>query len=121
MATWPTTLPAPLVAGYQISPGDQTIRTAMEAGAARVRRRTRARNDQVNASWLLTEDQLAILREWFDDDVDGIAGGSAWFAVNLPVGSGTRRAAVEARFIGPISQAVPAGLLWRVSATLETR
>lgn len=120
MATWPATLPVPLVEGYQLNPGDQTIRTEMEVGAARVRRRTSARNDRVAAAWLLTEVQLDTLRDWFDNATTGIAGGAAWFTVALAVGTGTRQAAVEARFIGAL-QCAPAGPYWRVSATLEVR
>lgn len=120
MATWPSTLPNPLAAGYQLSAGDQTLRTDMETGSARVRRRTTARNDRVAVSWLLTEAQLDILRDWFDNASTGIAGGAAWFNVNLAVGTGTRQAAVEARFVGPISAAVD-GPYWRVSAQLEVR
>lgn len=120
MATWPTTLPAPLLEGYALNPGDQTIRTDMESGAPRVRRRTTARNDKVNASWMLTEAQLDTLRDWFDDASTGIAGGSAWFTVALAVGTGTRQASVEARFVGPF-QAAPVGQLWRVTASLEVR
>lgn len=120
MATWPSTLPAPLAAGYQLNPGDQTLRTEMEVGSARVRRRTTARNDRVNVSWLLTETQLDALRDWFDDATTGLAGGSAWFTVTLAVGTGTRQAAVEARFVGPFTAAADSQY-WRVQATLETR
>ena len=35
MATWPTTLPAPMAQGYGIDPVDPVIRTDMEVGAAR--------------------------------------------------------------------------------------
>jgi len=120
MATWPATLPAPTVQGYQLNPGDQTLRTDMEVGSARVRRRTYARNDRVSASWVLTEAQLDTLRDWFDDDTTGIAGGSAWFTVTLAVGTGTRQASVEARFVGPLAVAADSQY-WRVTATLETR
>ena len=120
MATWPSTLPIPLAEGYALNPGDQTIRTDMEVGAARVRRRTHARNDRVNVSWLLTEAQLDTLRDWFDDATTGIAGGSAWFTVTLAVGTGTRQASVEARFVGPL-QVVAVGPYWKVAGTLETR
>jgi len=120
MATWPSTLPAPLASGYAIAPGDQTIRTDMEVGSPRVRRRTTARNDKVTVSWVLSEAQFDTLRDWFDDDSTGIAGGSAWFTVLLAVGTGTTHASVEARFEGPF-KADRDGNYWRVSATLETR
>jgi hypothetical protein len=120
MSTWPTSLPIPLASGYQINPGDQTLRTEMEVGTPRVRRRTTARNDRVAVSWLLTEAQFDAFRDWFDDATTGIAGGSAWFTVALAVGTGTRQASVEARFAGPFTAAVDAQY-WRVTATLEVR
>jgi hypothetical protein len=120
MATWPSTLPAPLASGYQLNPGDQTLRTDMEVGSPRVRRRSFARNDRVSVSWLLSETQLDTLRDWFDDATTGIAGGSAWFTVSLAVGTGTRLASVEARFVGPFTAAVDSQY-WRVNATLELR
>ena len=66
MQAYPSTLPAPLVSGYTLSPVDQTVRTDMEVGAARVRRRTRARNDLIDVSFLLTAAQMDEFREWFD-------------------------------------------------------
>ena len=120
MASWPTTLPLPLAAGYQLNPGDQTIRTDMEVGSARVRRRSFARNDRVAVSWLMSETQLDTLRDWFDDATTGVAGGSAWFTVALAVGTGSRTASVEARFVGPFTAAADQQY-WRVTATLEVR
>ena len=50
MATWPATLPSPVKASYAINMQDQTVRTDMEAGNPRVRRRTAARIDLINLS-----------------------------------------------------------------------
>ena len=118
MATWPTNLPAPL-ANYSLDPVDQTIRTDMESGAARTRRRTSARNDKVTANWLLTDAQLNIFRDWFED-TDGAAGGAAWFTVNLLIGN-TGFTSVEARFVGPFKCTYAPVMHWNVSAELEVR
>jgi len=120
MATWPDTLPNPTASGYQINPGDQTVRTDMEVGSPRVRRRTTARNDRVSTSWKLTDDQLDTLRDWFDDASTGIAGGSAWFTVSLAVGGNTLLESKEARFVGPLT-AAREDAHWHVTATLEVR
>jgi hypothetical protein len=92
----------------------------MEVGAPRVRRRTTARNDKVSVSWLLTDAQLDILRDWFDDAAAGIAGGAAWFTVDLAVGGNTLLESKEARFEGPF-KAARMDLSWSVSATMEVR
>lgn len=117
MATWPSTLPPrPLATGYQIAPEDQTVRTDMEAGLARVRRRTRARNDRITAELVFSAEQFAAFRAWFDADT-GAAGGAAWFT-GLELSLGDRNA-IEARFT-KAWQSTPAGPgLWRVSAEFE--
>lgn len=120
MAIWPTTLPRPSASGYAVKPIDQSIRTDMEVGAARSRRRTTARNDKVSASWTMTDAQLAIFRTWFDDAAAGAAGGSAWFTVSLPIGT-TGLVSVTARFTRAPEIAHIAGLNWSVTAELEVR
>ena len=94
------------------------MRTDMEVGAPRVRRRTRARNDHLNVTWTFDAVQMQTFRNWFDDDL-GAAGGAAWFT--LPVRLGEAGVVdLECRFIGPV-QADYVGDVWRVSARLEVR
>lgn len=119
MATWPSTLPRPKVDGYQLAPVDPTLRSDMEVGAARARRRTAARNDQVAVSWLFTDAEMAAFRAWFDDAA-GAAGGPAWFTgIGLALGNGI--VASEARFAGIWQASAVPGLNWQVSARLEVR
>lgn len=119
MATWPATLPNIKLAGYSLTPVDPSIRTDMESGAARSRRRTKARNDKTTPEWVMTDAQFAIFRTWFDDDA-GAAGGSAWFAINAAIGTGGV-VSVQARFIGAFKSSALGALRWRVSAELEIR
>jgi len=119
MATWPTTLPGPLQSGYGLAPVDQSLRTEMEAGAARARRRTYSRNDRVSVAWTFTDAQMAAFRTWFEDDAEA-AGGSAWFYITLMVGD-TGATSQEARFTGPFQSAYNGRGLWSVSAQLEVR
>lgn len=119
MAAWPSTLPLPLPQspGYSISPVDQTVRTDMESGAARQRRRTSARNDKLDVSWRLTDAQNGIFRAWFDTDA---MGGAAWFTTSLMLGNGGFET-VEARFVGGTKMDVQDGTEWLVTAKLEVR
>ena len=117
MATWPTTLPTPIASGYAINPVDQTIRTQMEMGAARVRRRTSARNDSLNVAWVLSDAQLGIFRAWFDGNA---AGGASWFTIPLAIGT-VGLVSVSARFSGGYTVAHIGGLNWKIAATLEVR
>lgn len=117
---WPTSLPAPLCNGYGIEPEDQTIRTQMETGAARVRRRTSADISMVKVMWTFTDEQMGIFRDWFRDSATGAAGGAAWFSVLLRMGEGGS-SSVDARFNGPWKAQMQSRRLWQVSAQLEVR
>lgn len=119
MSTWPTTLPPPSVSGYGLQPVDPTVRTDMEFGATRARRRSHARADRVTVSWLFTDSEMQTFRQWFDDDA-GAAGGAAWFNIDLPTGNGGITT-VEARFAQVFEGELKKGLHWIVRATLEVR
>lgn len=121
MATWPSSLPAPMVSGYGLEPVDQTIRTDMEVGSARARRRTTSRLDMVNVSWVFTDAQMAVFRAWLDDDVVGAAGGSAWFTTSLATGD-SGLVSRSARFNGaPKYSLLSTSRIWQVTAKLEVR
>lgn len=115
MAAYPTNLPGPQVDGYAISPVDQTVRTDFEVGAARVRRRTRARNDVLDLSFVFNPAQFGTFRTWFESDA---AGGATWFDIALDTGAGV--ATHEARFKGPW-KAERSGTGWRITAQVEVR
>ena len=120
MATWPSTLPAPMAQGYSVEPVDPVVRTDMEVGAVRARRRTAARQDKVTAAWAFSDAELETFRDWFDDDATGAAGGSAWFYIDLRIGKGGSTTE-EARFASAPKIAHVSGDRWQVSATLEVR
>lgn len=118
MALFPATLPRPVVDGYVLDPLDQTIRTEMEVGAPRVRRRTLARLDRVSVRWILTDAEMAIFRAWFQDPGQA-AGGAGWFDLDLALGLGGIQS-YEARIVqwqAPLRR----GLRWELSAQLEVR
>jgi hypothetical protein len=119
MPTFPATLPAPTFDGYALSPVDPVIRTEMEVGSPRARRRTKARNDKIDVTWIFTDAQMASFRTWFDSDAEA-AGGAAWFTVALAVGT-TGIDGVEARFAGIWKSTLTPGMNWSVSAQLEIR
>lgn len=116
MPTWPTELPLPQRAGYQLSPADPTVRTDMEVGSPRVRRRTYARSDQLSLKWRFTDAQMALFRAWFDQEAAG-----AWFTgLHLATGDGGV-VPTEARFIGAFTHTLLPTLQWEVSAQIELR
>lgn len=118
---WPSTLPAPVVSGYQIQPADQTIRTEMEVGAPRQRRRTMADDDRLSVVWLFTDAEMVLFRDWFRD-ASGAAGGAAWFTgMDIATGDGGVIDSLECRFTGPWQANLLPGLSWQVQGKLETR
>lgn len=123
MPIWPSSLPAPTVSGYQLSPADQTVRSDMEVGAGRSRRRTAARNDQVSAAWVMTDEQFVTFRAWFSGrGADDANGGAAWVGqMPLALGDGGVTYA-DSKFIGPFSATLQTrNLRWYVTAKLEVR
>lgn len=84
---WPDTLPSPSAPGFGLSPVDQSIRTNMEIGAQRVRRRTNARFDRVTMNWFFTPYEMDAFRIWHDSLAFSSLGSSddlsIWTLLNL--------------------------------------
>ena len=120
MATWPATLPSPVKASYSINMQDQCVRTDMEVGNPRVRRRTAARIDLIDISWIFTDAEMATFRAWYEDSSTGISGGAGWFTIDLAVGE-TGIDSVDARFTRTYMARLQPGLNWSVESQIETR
>lgn len=119
MAAYPSTLPGPITTGYQLNPVEQVVRTEMEGGYTRSRRRTTARIDSFQLAFIYDKAQMAIFRGWFND-ADGANGGAAWFDFSLDTGGG-EELTVEARFNGIWQSSKMSNDYWKVTATLEVR
>ncbi|KAF1005478.1 MAG: hypothetical protein GAK28_03230 [Luteibacter sp.] len=113
---WPDTLPAPMIDGYAAKARPTFVRTEMDSGYARQRRR------QVNGPvtfqqvWRISQPQLAILDAWFENQAFG---GAAW--VSMPVMTGHGKVYLQCRFTDtPDRRSVSGSKNWDISATLET-
>jgi hypothetical protein len=72
MMEWPATLPQYLpVSGYQEQPPDTTLRTSMDAGPAKLRRRYTANVRNITATLMLSEAQLRTLDAFYVTDTRG--------------------------------------------------
>lgn len=92
---WPMTLPqAPVQDGYQESPANNTIRTSMDVGPAKVRRRQTVGVRTLQCTYELSQAQVQILDDFF---VSYTASGAVPF--NLP--HPRTGALVPARFAEP--------------------
>lgn len=115
--TWPQTLPLPTVQGYVVQPGDSILRTEMEAGLARQRRRFTDVPTKVSVRWIMRRDQYAIFEGWYRWHAKE---GANWFAITLLGGLGLLEQ--EARFTRQFSSRLLAGgTLWEVTSELEIR
>lgn len=89
MRRWPDTLPQTTSEGFRLVPVDQSIRTDMEVGAQRVRRRTRSRLYRVGMGFVLNDAQMALFSDWFDDRQVSICGASdsiaGWGVANTTI------------------------------------
>ncbi|PCH98970.1 MAG: hypothetical protein COB76_06600 [Alphaproteobacteria bacterium] len=114
---WPDTLPLPTVQGYNIQPGDTILRTEMEAGLARQRRRFTNAPTKVSVRWIMRRDQYAIFEGWYRWHAKE---GANWFSITLLGGLGLL--AQDARFTRQFaSRLLAGGTLWEVSSELEIR
>lgn len=114
MATWPPELPDNLlVAGYRRQLGKQTLRTEMDAGPAKQRRRFSAVAVQVSGALFLSKEQAQALETFY---VDTLLGGAEAFEWKHPVTG----AIVQYRFVEPYEEiALSGNNLFRATLSLE--
>jgi hypothetical protein len=115
MATWPPSLPqAPLLDGLSEAYGDGVIRTDMDVGVPKRRRRYTFTPRRFPIGVVLSEDQAATFDTFF---VTTLAEGEAPFDWTHPrTGS-----SVSLAFVGP-PRLVPLGAgFWRADFELETQ
>lgn len=104
MRRWPDTLPAMSYPGADLSPVDQSIRTEMEVGAAKLRRITRARRDTQAVEWRMKDAEFYLFRRWHEDAAWSIAGDSD----DLTGWTGSAATLTAAAALGPGGQPVTA-------------
>lgn len=89
---WPATLPPPASGTFKYSPAKNKIRSDMDKGPAKQRRRTSANTKPISFELALTGEQADILTDFHDDDCFA---GSVSFTFTDPKSGDT----VEARFV----------------------
>lgn len=112
---WPAGLPQhPLIRRARLNPEVWKLRTQMDAGPAKVRRRRTISIDRWSMSMVLTTAQLVTFRTFFHDTIEQ---GSAAFDWLDPIDGTTER---EARIVGEYSvEPLDARAKWEVSFEVE--
>lgn len=112
---FPSTIPGVIMDGYGITPVETNIRTEMDAGLARVRRRFVANPAEFDVKWKFALKDFNTFEYFYYNDLHN---GSAWFNVELVSGKGLTT--YLARFKGMYQASAEAsGQSWVVSAKLE--
>ncbi len=118
--SYPSTLPSPNQPKYSLQPVDPVVRTNMDSGSPRQRRRFTVYPTQIQVEWLYTEAEMATFEAWFDLTVNS---GESWFNIDLI--NGLSITTYEARFVGqgknPWRADMQPGNAYLVSTVLEVR
>ncbi|WP_455275136.1 hypothetical protein [Ralstonia thomasii] len=115
LVAWPDLLPAPLAGGYSYQPQASFIRTNMDSGLARQRRRFTRIPSTVSVAWVFTQEQLALFEGFVHYD---ISDGADWFSAKIA--NGQELQTVKARMTtAPKVDLIEPGI-WHVSVQMET-
>ena len=114
--TWPATLPLPTVQGYGIRPGEAILRTEMEAGPARQRKRFTQVPTRIAVRWVMRREQFALFEAWYRWRAKE---GGEWFEIPLLGGLGL--VTHQARFTRQFDAKLMGGVLWEIASELEIR
>jgi len=113
MPSWPSELPyTPLIRSYGEKAPNVTIRTSMDIGPAKVRRRFTNGIREFSFDLQLNGAQLQILDDFFMND---LAGGSIAFDFTSP----RTEQPVSMRFVNPPQYSARGGNIWIASLDLE--
>ncbi len=113
---FPTHLPYPTTDGYLIKPDEAIVRTDMEAGPARQRRRYTQTPSKITVRWVMNRGQFSLFEAWYKYYAKE---GAEWFVVTLLGGLGLLEQ--EARFTKQFEARLLNGVLWEISSELEIR
>ena len=106
-ARFPDLLPLPLVEEYSITPNEAIIRTQMESGTARQRRRFDAVPSKITVKWYMNASQFSLFEAWYKYHAKE---GAEWFAIKLLGGLGLIEQ--EARFTQQFTAKLQNGIFW---------
>ena len=111
--SWPSGLPALVqVEGFNETQPDLAIRTEMDAGPAKVRRRFTAGVTPISAQQMITKSQVSTFETFYNTT---LLGGTLRFSWTDPISTAT----VEARFVSPPKIIALGGMMFQLSMSLE--
>ena len=114
---FPVGLPLPLRSGYDVNHASPLMRTELQSGRARQRRRYTSVPSLASVSWIFTQSEAQFFEAWFRWS---LADGTEWFNARLRTPMGLM--AYECRFVDMYAGPTLVGVdRWQVQAQLEIR
>lgn len=112
MATWPVLLPAPALNSLSEAPPNNVIRSSMDKGVAKTRRRTTASTRPISFGLVLTPAEIIILDSFYTDDT--FSGSEEFTYIHPRTGT-----TCTARFLEPPSWQEREGVCYGANIQLE--
>lgn len=112
MAAWPASLPQGFLRGFKVRPVDNVLRTEMDVGLAKVRRRSTYTALEVEGEIVCTQSQVEALELFY---LETTKSGTERFSIQAPH---TDRI-MDARFREPPQFGWIGGLIFQCSISLE--
>jgi len=114
---WPSVLPTPTVKGYSYEFYDPIVRTEMDSGTIRSRRRFQTVPLRSNLRFIMNELELGIFESFYTNT---IRYGADWFRMNLTTGDGS--GLKEIRFMSVYkAKPVSGKSVWEITVPIEVR
>lgn len=114
---YPAGLPLPLRSGYDLSHVSPLMRTELQSGRARQRRRYTSVPSMASVSWSFSQSEAQLFEAWFRWT---LSDGAEWFNATLRTPLGLMP--YECRFADMYNGPALVGIdRWQVSATIEIR
>jgi len=115
MATYPSTIPAPTLEAYGITPVDGVARSGFVNGRRTQRQRVASPNAVVGVRWVFSRPEFAVFEAWHRHTARD---GAAWFDISLRNGQGATTCSAK---FERIWEAAAAGANFIVTAALRVR
>lgn len=113
MTTWPTILPqSPLADSFRETLPDNLLRTDMDQGPAKTRKRSGAAPRLLSMQFLMSKSQVAALDDFFNNDAGG---GALSFAFIHP----RTNVSINCRFLKPPAISAINGVFFKIGVELE--
>lgn len=116
MFTWPENIVPLPAADFAAENESSVIRSKMETGRFRQRRRFTAEHETARLTFDLTDNEYSMFKAIWKYK---LLNGSNWFTIRLPVGDGNTLTLVEVRFIANYRANHAPFANWSVSAPIE--